>query len=241
MNAAIILSIQLNSDSALQWQVITHDSQQHTGNLEDFDGWLAQQKQLFSLYLLLPQEVLSFHNVEVPQAVKRNAQQLVPVLVEEQLAQDIDQVQIHYTGKDVEPEQEGVNVAVCDKAWFEQLLEVVKSSKVKLQACVPESICVQAQENSGQENRGQENRGATQKGISAVTLNLPKPLAQDQIQWPTHLSTQNEHGQRFFNQLRQSSWNMVRPEKAKLGDLGWIVMGSLVAAGLYLINLSLAG
>jgi len=241
MNAAIILSIQLNSDSALQWQVITHDSQHHTGNLEDFDSWLAQQKQLFSLYLLLPQDVLSFHNVEVPQAVKRNAQQLVPILVEEQLAQDIDHVKIHYTGKDVAPEQEGVNVVVCDKAWFEQLLEVVKSSKVKLQACVPESICAQAQEKPGQGNQGQVHSGAAQNTISDIVLNLPKPMAQDHIQWPTHLSMHNEQGQRFFNQLRQSRWNMVRPEKAKLGDLGWIMMGSLVAAGLYLVNLSLSG
>lgn len=230
MSAAIILSVQQDTEMALQWESITSDSQQHTGSLEEFQVWLEQQKQLFSLYLLLPQEVLSFHNVAVPEGVKRNAQQLIPVLVEEQLAQDIDQVQIHYTGKEVDVDAEGVNVAVCDRAWFDQLLSVFRSNKVKLQACLPESVCVKAQ----------ENKGATHSAMMGWMANLPKPSEQDQIQWPVRLSTQNEHGQRFFNQLRQSPWNMVRPEKAQLGDLGWIVIASLVAAGLYLLNLSLA-
>lgn len=248
MSAAIILSLQTKPESSLlasspisvdtsqegdmallNWWSVTDSSEQLTGQLEDFEHWLEKQNMVFNLYLLLPRQALSFHQVEVPAGVKRSAQQLIPVLVEEQLAQDLDQVQIHYTGQDVDLEESGVNVAVCDRTWFEQLQEVFKSSKVRLQACLPDMICSQDHKTNG---------AIVNDNILA---NLPAPTEQDYIQWPAELSIQNEESVRFFNQLKQSNWNMVIPERAQLGELGWIVIGCFAAAGLHLLNLYLAG
>lgn len=225
MSAAVILSLQLDSEKPLSWLLVDDGNEGFSSDLDGFKDWLSDQKQVMSLYVLLPANAVSFHHVEIPAGVRRSANQLIPVLIEEQLAQDSDQVFVHFNGRIIdEPLDEGesdVNTLVCDKEWYELLKESLKSPKLKWQACVPVQICQFQQLEREPVNR----------------LPLPAPHHKDILIWPEDAAATEAAFQKLLSEFRLSPWNMIRPEKVSIGAGGEILTMLIAVAGLYLLNL----
>ncbi|MBB1485852.1 type II secretion system protein GspL [Oceanospirillum sediminis] len=225
MNAAVILSLQLDSEKPLSWLLVDDGHEGFSSDLDGFKDWLSDQKQVMSLYVLLPANAVSFHHVDIPAGVRRSANQLIPVLIEEQLAQDADQVFVHFNGRivdePVDNRKPDVNTVVCDKQWYELLKESLKSPKLKWQACVPVQIC-----------RFQQSERQRVKHLP-----LPAPHDEDVLIWPEDAVATEADFQKLLSELRLSSWNMIRPDKVSIGAGFDIVVMLIAVAGLYLLNL----
>lgn len=226
MTPSIIVRFDFNAAQPVFWQALTFetDSHHYQADLAGFHDWLQAQKDQWNLYLLLPNEQFSFHHLEVPAAVKRSAQQLAPVLMEEQLAEDIDRVQLQYVANNTEDQTHPeVNIAACNKQWFEQLVACFKTDKTRLKACLPESICPELPVIRTTSDR--------------LLAELPTLPRHAQLPIPAKFQLAQPDTQQFLNALKQSPWNLVSPETSGSNPLHFLLLMVLVSAGLYLLNL----
>lgn len=210
------------------------------GSFDSFHQHIAQSlgdlgDQPINLYLFLADELVSFHQVEVPEGVRRNLNKLLPVLIEEQLAQDIDAVAVHYVepvnakgdvSEDVDGEETLLsNAVVWDRDSLQSLIDQLKNPtegvavNVRLKACLPVSAC---------------------EGLSELSAVVPRPEfwqevprvpAVDQLQ----LSV-SEASDQLALRLEGHRWNLVTPEQNEISPLFGVFAVGLLAAGLYLLN-----
>lgn len=220
MIPVVLLSLQPGKAEPFCWTVLDEKNQFFSSDFEGFRQWQEEQSQPMQGYLFLPEQAVSFHYAQIPEGVKRSAAQLVPVLIEEQLAQDIDQVFIHFAGLSAEDDEQ-VNVVVCDQDWFDGIWHCLGVSQIKWQSCLPSQLC--------------RPDGASEM-MAAVSDRLPSPVAADQLLWPDHLRLQDSGSLQFLAGLRSSRWNMIRPASASSGEVGWTVLAALIAVGVYLFN-----
>lgn len=189
-------------------------------------------QQALDLYLFLADELVSFHPLDVPPGARRNLQRLLPVLLEEQLAQDIDQVAVHYTGErpvseDAAGQNPVVNTAVWDREALENLLQALKAvpeqagetCQLRIKACLPLSACPAAERL---EDRPQP---------PAFWALIPRVPEQDRL--PVQPAGAPEQ---LALQLQDHRWNLVTPEQSEISPWWGVGMLTLAAAGLYLLN-----
>lgn len=221
MTPSIIVRFDFSAEYPIHWQVLTLDNvpQCHQTDLKGFNDWLQEQSERCNVYLLLPIEQFSFHYLEVPDAVKRSAKQLAPVLMEEQLAEDIDRVLVQY----VQSDQFEVNVAVCNKQWLEQLVACFKTDKTCLKACLPEAVCADLPDIYYE---AQSLLTAAPSLSTSVKLDVPESL-----------TLSRPETQQFLSGLTYSPWNLISPEASEGNPLYILLIMLLLNLGLYLLNL----
>lgn len=211
------------------------------GSFADFHQHLATGDvtaqgagQSVNLYLFLADELVSFHQVDVPEGVRRNLNKLLPVLMEEQLAQDIDQVAVHYVEPsaheeplaDQEPASGVSNAAAWDRASLASLVRQLKEPSsgerkgdIRLKACLPISACPSLDELITEQPRPDFWRL------------IPRVPVADQLQ----LQVSDAPGQ-FAMQLEGHRWNLMTPEQSEISPMYGVFAVGLLAAGLYLLN-----
>ncbi|OOV87628.1 type II secretion system protein GspL [Oceanospirillum linum] len=201
------------------------------GDFSDFHGTLAAESPTVNLYLFLADELLSFHQVDVPQGVKRSIQKLLPVLLEEQLAQDIEQIGVHYVDVQYDgsvPETMMCNTAVWDRQSLETLMARLKAPGqpdkenssahvIRLKACLPCSVCPLLDDAIRAQPRPDFwqiiPRIPTAHQLQAADRDDSVPLL-----------------------LEAHQWNLITPEQSEVSPfVGVFAMGGL-AVGLYLLN-----
>ncbi|WP_417594643.1 type II secretion system protein GspL [Oceanospirillum sp.] len=201
------------------------------GNFSDFHETLAAESPAANLYLFLADELLSFHRVDVPQGVKRSLQKLLPVLLEEQLAQDIEQIGVHYVDAqydDSVSETIMCNTAVWDRQSLEALMTRLKAPgqpdkennnapTIRLKACLPCSVCPLLDEAI---------RAQPRPDFWQIIPRLP-PAYQLQITGRTD---------NVALQLETHQWNLITPEHSEVNPMLGVFAVGMLAAGLYLLN-----
>ncbi|WP_086481226.1 type II secretion system protein GspL [Oceanospirillum sanctuarii] len=202
------------------------------GGFDSFQQHLAQKAGTagdlpINLYLFLADELVSFHQVDVPEGVKRNLNKLLPVLMEEQLAQDIEQVAVHYVEQAVGDEDAVVsNAAAWDRDSFQSLIQQLKNpaeagraGNIRIKACLPVSACEGLSDLSAAEPRPE------------FWQQIPRVPVADQLQ----LSV-SEAPDQLALRLEGHRWNLVTPEQNEISPLFGVFAVGLLAAGLYLLN-----
>ncbi len=201
------------------------------GGFSEFHGSLAADSQAVNLHLFLADELLSFHQVAVPQGVKRKLQKLLPVLLEEQLAQDIEQVGVHYveTQNDAtETETIISNTVVWDRQSLESLMTALKTpsptdkehtnaNDIRLKACLPCSVCPSLGEGTFAPHR---------PDFWQIIPRVPE-VHQLQITGRTD---------NVALQLETHQWNLITPEHSEVNPMLGVFAVGMLAAGLYLLN-----
>jgi general secretion pathway protein L len=122
----------------VSWCAYGPDLQVRTvvGSLES----LAQAAQLTPIMAVLPGRWLNFFQVELPKARGTMIKQALPFLLEEQLAQELDNIHIalptHYQGGEITP------VAVINKERMQTLQAAFKGQNLNLQQAFPDWMCL---------------------------------------------------------------------------------------------------
>lgn len=203
------------------------------GGFDSFHQHLAQKAGAtgdlpVNLYLFLADELVSFHQIDVPEGVKRNLNKLLPVLMEEQLAQDIEQVAVHYVGQADGDEEEAVvsNAAAWDRDSLQSLIrqlknpaEAASAGNIRIKACLPVSACEGLSDLAAAEPRPE------------FWQQIPRVPLADQLQ----LSV-SEAPDQLALRLEGHRWNLVTPEQNEISPLFGVFAVGLLAAGLYLLN-----
>jgi len=203
------------------------------GGFDSFHRHLAQKAGTagdlpINLYLFLADELVSFHQVDVPEGVKRNLNKLLPVLMEEQLAQDIEQVAVHYVEQADGDDEEVVisNAAAWDRDSLQSLIQQLKNpssdesaGNIRIKACLPVSACEGLSDLSAVQPRPE------------FWQQIPRVPLADQLQ----LSVREAPDQLALR-LEGHRWNLVKPEQSEISPLFGVFAVGLLAAGLYLLN-----
>lgn len=202
------------------------------GGFDSFHQHLARKTaagtEAINLYLFLADELVSFHQVDVPEGVKRNLNKLLPVLMEEQLAQDIEQVAVHYVEQADGDDEEVVisNAAAWDRDSLQSLIQQLKNpaeagraGNIRIKACLPVSACEGLSDLSAVEPRPE------------FWQQIPRVPVADQLQ----LSV-SEAPDQLALRLEGHRWNLVTPEQNEISPLFGVFAVGLLAAGLYLLN-----
>lgn len=218
-------------DRSLATQGFRHALQ---GDFESFHQHLAEigsddVHAPVNLYLFLADELVSFHQVNVPEGVRRNLNKLLPVLMEEQLAQDIERVAVHYVETQTDEDSDGVlsNTAVWDRESLQTLIDQLKYSaedsphtrQIRIKACLPASACDGLSDLSAAEPR------------PGYWQQIPRVPDTDQVRFSV-----SEAPDQLVLRLESHRWNLITPEQNEISPLYGVFAVALMAAGLYLLN-----
>lgn len=240
---------------------------QHTGvrgDFVDFHHWRAKKQaqtesRHCNLYLFLAQELISLHQVDVTEGVKRNLQKLLPVLLEEQIAQDIDEIAVHYVDAIPDADSDALladqpfsNTAVWDKNALAELIQALKNPvfeqstdaqgklevqnkteapSIRIKACLP----ISASHGLDEQLQALEEPQGPQKlkvDLSALLPRVPEPHRIALVS--------ADDGEPLNLQLENHRWNLISPEQNELSPLYGVSALAAIAAGLYLLNQWLA-
>jgi len=240
LNVAVVYHPNDTQGQPLLWFNLASNPQHASerGDFIDFHHWL-EKKQVqadsrhSNLYLFLAQELVSFHQVNVPEGVKRNVQKLLPVLLEEQIAQDIDEIAVHYVAEAINETEDDThaNTAVWDKKALAQLMGALKTSTgesggssrrhdIRIKACLPISAC------DGLADMLPEY--AVRADFWQI---LPQVPSDDRV-----ALKHSDSGDQLNVQLESHRWNLVSPEQSEISPLYGVFALGLLAASLYLVN-----
>ncbi|MDX1320764.1 MAG: type II secretion system protein GspL [Oceanospirillum sp.] len=235
------------------------------GSFADFHQHLATGDvtaqgtgQSVNLYLFLADELVSFHQVDVPEGVRRNLNKLLPVLMEEQLAQDIDQVAVHYVEPSAHKEPSAHEKPLADHeplaherplADQKPLADQEQASGVSNAAAWDReslaSLVRQLKEPSSGERKGDIRLKACLPISACPSLDeliteqprpdfwrlIPRVPVADQLQLQV-----SDAPEQFAMQLEGHRWNLMTPEQSEISPLNGVFAVGLLAAGLYLLN-----
>ena len=92
---------------------------------------LVDYQQDRRVWILLSAGDVSFQSVNLPKGAKRQLQKVLPYLLEDNLAQDIDNVHLHVLGV----EQDTAHVVAVDHAWMDTWLLECQSAGLNVSGC----------------------------------------------------------------------------------------------------------
>jgi len=127
----------MDAKSPINWAKFRDGVQQETGTAVSFDE-LAGQAQLHQLIVWVPSEQLSFTTATVPSGQQRHIDKILPSILEDNLASDIDQ--LHFvTGSVLNDE---LSVIVVEQSQISDWLEPFNTVGLKPQAFLPDSLAI---------------------------------------------------------------------------------------------------
>jgi len=127
----------MDAESPINWAKFGNGIQQETGTAASLDE-LAGQAQLHQLIVWIPSEQLSFTSATVPSGQQRHIDKILPSILEDNLASDIDQ--LHFvTGATLNDE---LSVIVVEQSQISAWLEQFSAVGLKPQAFLPDSLAI---------------------------------------------------------------------------------------------------
>ncbi len=99
---------------------------------------LVDYQQDRRVWILLSAEDVSFQSVILPKGAKRQLQKVLPYLLEDHLAQDIDDVHLHILGL----EQDMAHVVAVDHSWMTTWLSECESAGLTVSGCGIDVLCL---------------------------------------------------------------------------------------------------
>ncbi len=142
MNEFLIVRLSSNKASPVQW--LAWSEQQNeviaSGEIPNWDAMaeLANYAQLRSVILLISSQDVINHNVEVPPGGARQFEHMLPYLLEDELAQDVDELHFAVIGK-----QAGeATVCAVEKRWFHDCLTYLSSCGLAVKQVMPDAFAL---------------------------------------------------------------------------------------------------
>ncbi len=99
---------------------------------------LVDYQQDRQVWVLLSAGDVSFQSVNLPKGAKRQLQKVLPYLLEDNLAQEIDDVHIHILGI----EHDIAHVVAIDHAWMKTWLAECQDAGLKVSGCGIDVLCL---------------------------------------------------------------------------------------------------
>ena len=248
------LLIALNEDLPIKWTLFADAEEVENGQVTELAD-LVEKANERKVVAWLPSENIVFIDLEIPVYQQRNLRQIVPGLLEEDLATDIEQ--LHFSIGD-ETVAGSVTVAVVDDSIITRWVDKFKAAGIKLDALLPGSLALPWSENNWTiqcDGFHCEIRVAAQSAFlferENLTLILPKITkqwgqpqtircfnsAEEQLQlgFPTEFSNDKIEKQRILPDASALSINLLQGEYAVKEDFGqhwnkWRISAMLVFA-----------
>ena len=142
MNEFLIVRLSSNKASPVQW--LAWSEQQNeviaSGEIPNWDAMaeLANYAQQRSVILLISSQDVINHTVEVPPGGARQFEHMLPYLLEDELAQDVDELHFSVIAK------QGGDATVCavEKRWFHDCLTYLSSCGLAVKQVMPDAFAL---------------------------------------------------------------------------------------------------
>ncbi|KJY84100.1 general secretion pathway protein GspL [Vibrio galatheae] len=170
MNEFLIVRLSNNSSQAIQWLVWSELQQEviASGELESLQALpeVATYAEGRRTIVLLSAESLVLADVEIPAGASRQLESMLPYVLEDDLAQDVDQ--LHFTI--LNKAQGRAQVCAVDSQWLEQLLMALKDIGCQIQKVMPDVLALPDHEGLSAVELGQQwlIKKSTYSGMSVT-------------------------------------------------------------------------
>lgn len=142
MNEYLIVRLSNNTGSAIQWIVWSEQQKEviACGDLADWEAIseLAAYAENRRTIVLLSAASLVLTEVEIPAGASRQFEGMLPFLLEEDLAQDVEQLHFSVLHKG----SGQAHVCAVEKAWLERLLTAFRDIGCQIQAVLPDVLAL---------------------------------------------------------------------------------------------------
>lgn len=142
MNEFLIVRLSNNTAQAIQW-IVWSESQHEviaSGELSDRSALpeLANYAQGRRTLVLISAQSLVLTDVEIPAGASRQFESMLPYVLEDDLAQDVDQLHFSVLNKG----QGRAQVCAIDRAFFEQLLSDLREQGCQIHQVMPDVLAL---------------------------------------------------------------------------------------------------
>lgn len=137
MTDTIVINF-IDAESLIHWAKFGDGVQQEVGTAVSLSE-LAVQVELHQLIAWVPSEQLSFTTATIPAGQQRHIDKILPSILEDNLADDIDQ--LHFVTGSMSSDDE-LNVIVIERTQIENWLELFNEAGLKPQALLPDSLAI---------------------------------------------------------------------------------------------------
>jgi len=127
----------IDAESPIKWAKFGDGIQQETGAAASLDE-LAEQAQLHQLIVWVSSDKLSFTTATIPTGQQRHIDKILPSILEDNLASDIDQ--LHFVTGSVSNDE--LSVIVVEQSEISDCLEQFNTVGLKPQALLPDSLAI---------------------------------------------------------------------------------------------------
>ena len=127
----------IDAESPITWAKFSDGVQQETGSSSLDD--LSELVQLHQLIVWVPSEQLSFTTATIPSGQQRHIDKILPSILEDNLATDIDQ--LHFVTGNVSNDDE-LNVIVVEQSEIADYLALFNQAGLKPQAFLADSLSI---------------------------------------------------------------------------------------------------
>lgn len=142
MNEFLIVRLSNNSDQAVQWlvwsevqkEVIASGELASSHELAELAGYAEQRRTL----VLLASDSLVLADIAIPAGASRQLESMLPYVLEDDLAQDVDQ--LHFTI--LHKAQGRAQVCAVDSSWFESVLTRLRDIGCQIVKVMPDALAL---------------------------------------------------------------------------------------------------
>ncbi len=142
MNEFLIVRLSSNKQSAVQWLAWSEPQQAviASGDIPNWDAMaeLADYAAQRSVILLIASQDVINLSVEVPPGGARQFEHMLPYLLEDELAQDVDELHFSIISK------HGGEASICalEKSWFQDCLTYLSSCGLNVKRVLPDAFAL---------------------------------------------------------------------------------------------------
>ncbi len=142
MNEQLIIRLPSSAQGSVNW-LVWSDSEQEviaTGELASSAelGLLQEKAEQRRVITLLPASDVALHRVNLPRSAQRSWQQVAPFMLEEQLAQDPDELHIVLLGKD----KDTIELACISHKQMASWLDMLETAGISCRYWTIDSLCL---------------------------------------------------------------------------------------------------
>lgn len=101
---------------------------------------LSEKGQSRDVIALFPASKVQLKTVVLPTKYNRKLESALPFMLEEELACEIDDVLISIGEPCMQGEKHAIQVAVCQRAWFENWLDILKTAELSPSRALPDAL-----------------------------------------------------------------------------------------------------
>lgn len=149
MNEFLIVRLSKNKTAVIQWLVWSEIQKEviASGELQDHQDLsdLTHYAQGRQLILLVSTANLVLTQVDIPAGANRQLESMLPFLLEDDIAQDVDE--LHFT---VLAKQDGkANVCGIDHSWLEAIIADFRELGLVVRKVIPDALALPVSEEMG--------------------------------------------------------------------------------------------